>query len=753
MKFFDVFGLKKLIFCSIFFSFFMIQSVDAQVFERYNPPVMVGGEQLKNPWAGGLNAPQFSEGDFNNDGIQDLFVFDRVGDVPLVFLNGGTPGEIDYTFAPEYLDGLPKLNSWALLRDFDGDGIQDIFCYPNFSSQPGIEVYKGFYSNNSLQFKLFEFPNFRDDIIPFTTLSGNLLNLAVTPIDIPAIDDIDGDGDLDIVTFNLFGGKLELFENQSVERGYGRDSLIFRIADNCWGGIYESGVTPELDLAPEKGDCAKRLLGNVVTNRHAGSTILTLDMDNDGDKEVLLGDVSFDHMVMAFNGGDADEAWMNKQDTFFPSDNIPVDLPTFPAGYYLDVDNDGAKDLIVARGEKNAGETTRMVWLYKNMASNEFPDFQLVMNNFLVGEMLDFGTGAYPVFEDIDGDGKIDLLVGTEGIYSRSLGPNSECKLSFLKNIGSNTAPIFELVDDNWLNFRRFSKIGGGANWGFSPHFGDLNHDGHADLLVGSEEGGFFYAENDGAGNYPRTISSFKDLDVGRFSAALVYDFDEDQLNDVLLSENNGNLNFIKNIGTPESPDFEPDHDLPPNNTFFGEIDLRENGYSGYGSPSLVQTSTGIQIITGNDFGSIQMYELGAMPSDMFMKLENNLGNTFNGWRTDPALAELDNDPFYEMVVGNSRGGLTFYKTDLIDPLVKTEDVFDNLSFSISPNPTYDNFSITVSEKGAIKLTDALGRLILTEKVNIGQSFFEVKNQSSGLYFLIFENEKGENGIKKLILK
>ncbi|MBL4578584.1 MAG: hypothetical protein JKX74_08930, partial [Flavobacteriales bacterium] len=32
---------------------------------------------LKNPWAGGLNSPQFSQIDLNGDGIKDLFIYER----------------------------------------------------------------------------------------------------------------------------------------------------------------------------------------------------------------------------------------------------------------------------------------------------------------------------------------------------------------------------------------------------------------------------------------------------------------------------------------------------------------------------------------------------------------------------------------------------------------------------------------------------------------------------------------------------
>src|ERR1051326_6298663 len=50
-------------------------------------------------WAGGVNSPQFSEIDLNQDGILDLFVFDRTGNKIITFLNLGTPNQVSYVLA------------------------------------------------------------------------------------------------------------------------------------------------------------------------------------------------------------------------------------------------------------------------------------------------------------------------------------------------------------------------------------------------------------------------------------------------------------------------------------------------------------------------------------------------------------------------------------------------------------------------------------------------------------------------------
>ncbi|MDT8308305.1 MAG: VCBS repeat-containing protein [Bacteroidales bacterium] len=110
------------------------------------------GIPLKNPWAGGINSVHFNEIDLNFDGIIDLVTFDTQTDRIRTYINSGTANTIDYTYAPQYEKGFPKIYSWMKLRDFNGDGKPDIFTY-NFG---GIKVYINVSSpTNGIVFKLY----------------------------------------------------------------------------------------------------------------------------------------------------------------------------------------------------------------------------------------------------------------------------------------------------------------------------------------------------------------------------------------------------------------------------------------------------------------------------------------------------------------------------------------------------------------------------------------------------------------------
>ena len=102
--------------------------------------------------------------------------------------------------------------------------------------------------------------------------------------------------------------------------------------------------------------------------KHAGSTLLAIDIDNDNDMDLVLGDVSYNNLNLLINGGDNQNALMVSVDSVFPqnhSNTIAANMHVYPATYYLDVTNDGVKDLIVTTNSQNNSENFESCWLYK----------------------------------------------------------------------------------------------------------------------------------------------------------------------------------------------------------------------------------------------------------------------------------------------------------------------------------------------------------------------------------------------------
>ncbi len=742
---------------------FSFSSIDAQIFQRKTVPFRKFGNELKYALAGGLNAPQFSAVDLNNDGIKDLFIFDRAGNVILTFINNGSANTPDYVYAPQYQRDFPELKYWVMLRDYNGDGIEDIFAYSDVQGVDGIIVYTGSYSDdNRLVFDRFNFirPNFPFNVIPYKTGSG-FTNLYVTFIDYPAVDDIDGDGDLDIITFAVGGGHVHYYQNRSVEMGYGLDSLVYFLEDNCWGRFYESGISEIIDLSPATDSCVYGFSGGTAEIRHAGSTVLTLDVNNDGAKEVILGDLSFANLNLLHNGGDSDFAFMVDQDTFFPKNTLAADIPIFPASFYLDVDNDGKKDLLASPNSSQTGEDYNAVWWYKNTGTNTSPVFQFMKKDFLVEHMIDMGTDAHPVFVDYNADGLLDLVVGNSSFFM-PFGEKAP-RIYLFENIGTPTSPLFNLVDDDYLNF---SQIAGPNNFAPAPAFGDLDNDGDLDLLIGEKSGAFFYAENTAGPGNPLAFSNlqfgYKGLDVGQNSVPQIVDLDRDGKPDIVAGERRGLVSYFRNEGTPNEPHFVPNIDSQTpagdNIIVLGGIDTRYTNFYGNATPVILDFDGEYRIFAGSQVGYLMHYSGIDGNIDGTFTLETDyFGGLREGFNTHPAIADIDNDGILEMIVGNERGGLSLFKTNINTDgtSFSTHYVYNKPDVKLFPNPTSNIFNIEIvggtNTKVNFSLLNMVGQEMRSGTFTGNAHRVDCQGLSSGIYFVRLDIG-GEVVVEKIVI-
>ncbi|MEO6167157.1 MAG: FG-GAP-like repeat-containing protein, partial [Chitinophagales bacterium] len=528
----------------VFLLLFFIASTQAQYKINQSVPVKnLTGVSMKFPWVGGLNNAQFSAVDLNNDGIQDLFIFDRTGNRIYTFLNQGTPNTVDYTYNPEYALNFPALENWALLIDYNCDNIADIYTFTN-NPATGIRVFTGSYSTgNAIQFQL------TDNLLeyPFNSFQ---VNLYVSAVDIPAILDVNHDGDIDILTFQQNGGYVVYYENQSQENGQGCNDLTYEPVDQCWGDFFESGFRREDSLNvpcpfftgsdPDYMDTRDL--------RHTGSALVGFDNDGDNDVELLTGDISFTNIVYLQNGGTPSNAFITSQDTVFPSYDTSADVYAFPAPFLVDMNNDGLKDFLVTPNNQVGTENYNCVWYYENNGTSITADFNLKSTSFLVDDMIDVGEGAYPVFFDADNDGLTDLLVGNYGYFNISSQGIYDGEIAYFRNTGSATAPSFQLVTTDYAGVLSL------AVRSVSPTFGDLDGDGDDDMITGRNDGTLLYFKNTAASgaaaNFVFTSENYGNIEVGNFSTPQLVDVNRDGLPDLLVGSQGGNLSYYQNTGT-----------------------------------------------------------------------------------------------------------------------------------------------------------------------------------------------------------
>ena len=266
--------------------FIHCQTVTAQFGFEYNDSILVkkGGDTLAFPWAGGLNHAQFSTIDIDFDGNEDLFVFDRSTNQLRVFLKKDVNGTFEYEFLYDSRSLFPEdVRYRAKMVDYNNDGKKDLFTY----GIGGVKVYRNIgNATDGLQWELAK------DRLESQYVSS-FSNLYVSSIDIPAYVDVDYDGDIDILTFHIGGERVEYHKNLSMETYGIPDSLIFELKNECWGKFMENSSNNSLELDATSGPCGSPNIGNPEKYlRHAGSTLLALDLNEDRVMDLVLGDVA-----------------------------------------------------------------------------------------------------------------------------------------------------------------------------------------------------------------------------------------------------------------------------------------------------------------------------------------------------------------------------------------------------------------------------------------------------------------------------
>jgi hypothetical protein len=120
------------------------------------------------------------------------------------------------------------------------------------------------------------------------------------------------------------------------------------------------------------------------------------------------------------------------------------------------------------------GEASGQLNFYRNTGTRTAPVFELVSDNF---QEIDVGRRATPVLADFDGDGKVDLLLGTE-----------DGTMQVWRNVTTGTD----------LRFERVASFAVSSDAYAAPAPGDLDGDGDLDLRVGTRCGGLRYLERTG---------------------------------------------------------------------------------------------------------------------------------------------------------------------------------------------------------------------------------------------------------------
>jgi hypothetical protein len=535
--------------------------------------------------------------DIDDDGDVDLFVQERTNEL-MLFENVGTRERPQFSWRTDHYQDLP-LGEWSRFVDFDRDGDLDLLAERQFS-------YTQYFRNVGTP-RTAEFVPVGDSV---RDAEGR--PLFADRQNIPNVNDIDCDGSWDLFLGRV-DGTISRYETSPISSD---EAPVFRFVEDRFQGI---------EIVAQLGSL------------HGANSMAFADLDRDGDLDFFWGDFFEPGVLFLENTGSCGETVLLGDPVAFEvEDSIATSGYNVPV--LEDIDGDDDLDLFVGvlGGAFNPSlTTTRNFHFYEQVGGT----FVRQTERFIY--TVDVGSESIPEFADLDGDGDLDLLLANK------LDPDDTktSRLYHFENTGSPEAPSFQERGHMPL-FTMYH---------YAPALGDLDADGDLDMLVGTWNKGVAYYANLGTREDPDFVlqdTTLVKLTRGSNSTPALTDIDGDGDLDLFIGESSGELNFYRNVGTPQAPSFELVTDR------FDEIDAGRRSYPTFAD---VDGDGDEDLLLGREQGGVLLYRRDGSATDPVFVHDPSFTLPLPNYST-PILVDIDGDGDLDLFSGGLSGGLIFFE-------------------------------------------------------------------------------------------
>ncbi|MEX0609551.1 MAG: FG-GAP-like repeat-containing protein [Balneolaceae bacterium] len=315
-------------------------------------------------------------GDLDGDGDFDLVAASTIDDKIFWYENNGA---VNPTFSEHIVSSAVDGALSVYAADVDGDGDLDMLSASFIDNK--IAWYENDGANN---------PAFAGHIVS-STANGAISVYAA---------DVDGDGDLDLMSASFSDNKIAWYENDGNDDPSFTEYVVSNTANGA-RSVYASDVDGDGDLDlmsasfndnkiawyENDGAVNPTFTEHVVNSTANGAvSVYAKDMDGDGDIDLLSAS---GHSISWYeNDGTADPAF---------TEHIVNDATPWATGniYAEDINGDGNADILTGWG------SIEIDWV--ESSGSLTPHYTI--NTFQEGDIV------YPV--DVNGDGNLDLLFGS----------------------------------------------------------------------------------------------------------------------------------------------------------------------------------------------------------------------------------------------------------------------------------------------------------------------------------------------------